>query len=101
LLASGWNIEDFGAVDPTTGKKPEVPAEAEQIEFLVGILQLELISNQPEEELAAALESAYGNAGRELPPLTGEQIGAIRLRVRELLARWDALPAGGVLEVQF
>jgi hypothetical protein len=101
LLASGWNIEDFGELDPATGKKREIPAEAGEIEFLVGILQLELISNQPEEELRSAMESAYSNAGMQMPALSDEQIAAIRRRVRELYAQWDALPPGGVLEVTF
>ena len=83
LVASGWEIEE------TTGKtaRGPLPPGALEVERLVGLFDLErggVASWQP------------ADVG-----LSDDDVRRVRERMRELLARWEALPAGGTLELAF
>ena len=83
LVASGWDIEE------TTGKSPRgpLPEGAIAVEKLVGLLDLERAG-------VASWEPA--DLG-----LTVDEAARVRRRIADLLARWEALPAGSVLTVDF
>ena len=83
LVASGWEIQE------TTGKgaRGPLPPGALEVEKLVGLFDLE-----------------RGGVARWEPSelgLSEEDARRVRERMRELLARWEALPAGATLELAF
>ena len=101
LLAEGWDITDFGKDE----RKGHVPADAAIAEAIVGFFDLERATG----ERASADDfkwkvDAYCEA-QGLPRLslavTDDQVGRIRALRADLFARWDALPAGEVLELSF
>ena len=97
LIAEGWDIED------TTGKgaRGPLPAEARQVEYLVGLFDTERGSGAL---LTAGEFNEYGRMQWEAPgrrELTQEEILRIRSRRGELFARWDETAAGETLELRF
>jgi hypothetical protein len=101
LLASGWDISDFGG----PGARLRVPAEAMLSELIVGRFDLERMMNQPgsADDLNALIVEQV--ADDRLPPttfrITETQMTAIRRRRGELFALWNALPPGDALELPF
>jgi hypothetical protein len=105
LIASGWNLTDFGAPWP----RGPLPADMDPSELLVGFLDAERAgagAGGPSwtaadlSQHAAAYFAARGIDA--LPPVVSdEQLAAIRERSAELFARWDALAVGEVLELAF
>jgi hypothetical protein len=104
LVASGWDMEDFGTVDPQTGKKRIVPAEADIVECLVGALQMEEFPLRSSPLDAAWWEylpmhfAAIGGAA--VPPiLTIERLERARQHAAHLHNQWNELPTGETLEL--
>ena len=100
LVASGWSITDFYDKE----KARALPPGAMRAEHLVAFFWREL--GQPEEPDLAAFHAAIEaqNArepGLDLPRPTQEQLYRIRAEVRELAARWRALPPGETLALEF
>jgi hypothetical protein len=95
LIAQGWNLEDFSA--PKDTRKP-FPPESVPTESVVMFFQQEYAESReraPEERDA---EFAALPWPCEVSPAAAEEIRAL---VRELAARWDAVPVGENLEVPF
>ena len=93
LVAEGWDLGDFGAPWP----RGRIPADAEPAEQIVGFLDLERASGATWS--AAELNEkliGFGDAR-----VTDAQLVEIRARMRELFARWDAVPPGESLELPF
>ncbi|HZP83666.1 MAG TPA: hypothetical protein VFB21_18635 [Chthonomonadaceae bacterium] len=101
LIAQGWDIETFTAIDPATGTRPELPAEANQIEGLITTLQSQLWNGASYEEIVGLWEMSCASFGLPPPRLTPEQLDTIRERLRACWEQWKLLPAGGVLELPF
>ena len=105
LVADGWDLGDFGAPWP----RGPLPTDMDPAELLVGYLDAERASiHGGAQELTAAELSAQVTdfyraraLGAPPPAVTDEQLAAIRVRMAELFARWDALPTGEVLELRF
>ena len=105
LVASGWNVGDFGAPWP----RGPLPADMDPSELLVGFLDAEragvAAGGVPWTASDLTAQAAGYHAARELaataPIVTDAQLAAIRARMAELFARWDALDAAGVLELEF
>jgi hypothetical protein len=101
LLASGWDISDFGG----PGARLRLPAEALVAELIVGRFDLERMMGEAgsADDLNALIVEQV--AGDRLPPtnfrITEAQMTAIRQCRAELFARWSALPAGDALELSF
>lgn len=101
LVAEGWEISDFGTPWP----RGPIPADADPSELIVGLMDLqrrtgvEWSAAELNEQAAAALAAAGTEA--PVPRLSQPQLDGIRRRMDELFARWEAVPAGEALELQF
>ena len=96
LIAEGWEIED------TTGKgaRGPLPAEALEVERIVGLLDAERASGAVTS--AEDFNNFRATEGGSTPRrLTEAELEAIRARRAELFSQWSALPAGGTLELAF
>lgn len=91
LVGSGWEIDDFAR----PGAARRLPPQALRAERIVGVLDLERASGR-RYEVAEFNASAPGD-----PPLTAEQLAAIRALRDELHGRWLALTPGQTLDVPF
>lgn len=101
LLAEGWDITDFGKDE----RKGHVPPDAAIAEAIVGFFDLERATGEraSADDLNWRVDT-YCEAHRLprlSPGVTDEQIGRIRALRAALFARWNALPAGEVLELSF
>ena len=89
LIAEGWDVED------TTGKgnRGELPAEALEIERIVGLFDAERASGT-----LWTAEEFNENAPRRL---TEEEIYAVQKLRGELFEKWFAVAPGEKLELEF
>ncbi len=103
LLAQGWDIADFARRDPATGRKPAVPTQALQAEAIAGLVDIERRAAAPPDH--ALFTEMLGRVCEGLnipaPPLTRDQLAAIRLCHSGLLQQWQRLPEGAALELSF
>ena len=102
LLAEGWSIEDFDV--PGGVQALDLPPEAALVEFIVGLLQIEIVNGEVYADFDAELRRAVTSARRPgpEPPVIGEELAArMRARLAELVGRWRATPEGGSLELEF
>jgi ADP-heptose:LPS heptosyltransferase len=100
LVAEGWDLTDFGAPWP----KGRLPADMDPSELIVGFLDTERAGGvewtaEDFTEKAALYSAQHGLPGAF--HISSEQLARVRARVRELTARWRALPAGDTLELPF
>ncbi|HSJ62926.1 MAG TPA: hypothetical protein VK922_03360 [Gemmatimonadaceae bacterium] len=101
LIADGWDIGDFGAPWP----RGRLPPEAAETELLVGLFDMERASGaewtaRDFEEQAERHGESREHAGNGAV-LTDSQLVAIRRSMRDLFARWNAVPPDGTLELEF
>lgn len=89
LIASGWNIEDTGG----KGARGAVPAEALEVERVVGVFDSERASG--------ALWSTEEFNGFAPRPLTEAEILQVRTMRSDLFRRWAGVVPGQVLELEF
>jgi hypothetical protein len=104
LLASGWEITDFGAPWPRGPMPPESIQDAALAEYLAGALDLERHTGHPMsvDEFHAMVDQHLGELGATLERrVTEEELARIRAAVAQLTARWRALPPGDSMELPF
>lgn len=105
LIQAGWDIEAFTAVDPVTGRRPDLPAEAWQIEYLVVLFPYQAAWDETvKANYLALVEAAWDEASlasERLYSLSGETVDVLRHRLREYYAQWEQVPPGGALELPF
>ncbi len=102
LVSDGWDIADFAAPWP----RGEVPAEAREVEMIVGCLDSERRSvDRWDAATFNAHAKIYVSSTRfsdtPVPHLTDAQLEAVRVRRDEVLRQWNALSAGESLELVF
>ena len=101
MVASGWDISDFGAPWP----RGRIPADADPSELIVGFLDTERASgtrwNAADFNDKAALYYAEHDPGTTPPTLTDDNLARVRQRRAQLFAEWDAVSPGGTLELTF
>ena len=100
LIASGWNIEDFGQPWPR-GPLPEQALLAEQVvgEVWRAFLQREPLSAR---ELNQRVSEMRAQKGLDMPRMVTEgELGEIQTRLGELALKWKTLTPGGTLELPF
>lgn len=106
LLADGWEIRDFAAPWP----RGEVPAEAREVELIVGFFDSERRQGETwtAADFAAHAESFLGAArarGKAVPPrtreLTDADIAGVRAVRAALLETWYHTAPDGTLELTF
>jgi hypothetical protein len=95
LLAAGWDIQEFGTIDPRTGRKPTISVEAGQTEGIVGLLQMDVMGVGRFEEGEAAL------AEWNLPRIAPETLEQMRRDIHALHQQWEQVPPGGHMELLF
>ncbi|HET6228779.1 MAG TPA: hypothetical protein VFE05_01800 [Longimicrobiaceae bacterium] len=100
LIARGWDIAE------TTGKtaRGPLPPEAVAVEHLVGTLDGERATGAEWPAGDFNVHAAEFASSRGLPApraLTDDELARVRARMRELHARWAALPGGATLELPF
>jgi hypothetical protein len=100
LLALGWGLDDFGKPWP----RGPLPLEASISEFTVGFFDQERAAGtvwtaQDFNTSAVTYLAAHGPAAP--PKVSDAQLNRIRDRRRDLFARWQAVPAGQALELEF
>ena len=101
LVAAGWDLTDFGQPWP----RGPLPPEALGSELLVGFLDRERAAGGEEwraTEFNATAVTYFAQHGvGDSCVVTEADLRSVRVRIRELFARWDALPAGEALELHF
>jgi hypothetical protein len=100
LVADGWNLTDFGA----PWARGPLPAEAGAAELIVGFLDTERASGTrwTADEFNDKTRLYYEQHGvNGACHITDQQLEDIRRCRAELFARWDDVPAGGTLELEF
>lgn len=100
LVASGWELTDFGKPYP----RGELPPEALASEVLVGFLDQERAAGLrwSAADFNRSAESYF--VGRGVPEgcmITDAQLAGIRALRATLFAEWDALDAGGTLDLPY
>lgn len=100
LLASGWSISD------TEGKSDRgpLPLNALFVEAVVGTFDSERASGSlwTAADFNESLATHMGRDGRMTPrQLTDDDLERIRRRRAALFARWQSLPAGDTLRLEF
>jgi hypothetical protein len=101
LVARGMNIEDFNG--PAASTRTDIPEEAVATEFIVGMLQTELVSGEPMADFNEALRRAMADGRRPMnaPVVSDADLATMRRRYGELVGRWYALEGGGTIELEW
>jgi hypothetical protein len=100
LVAGGIDIPAFAT--PKDKRTFQIPAEAVQTEHIVSHLQVEMADGALIEDFNGSIKAACEVLRQPVPaPIPAEKVDAMRKRASELWTRWQLLPAGGVLELEF
>ena len=100
LVASGWDLGDFGTPWP----RGPMPKGAVVSEMIVGFLDLERSTGQltqPEDVNDRLRQFCAENDLVAPAPLTADDLARVRQRRSELFAMWDAVNPGDALELPF
>jgi len=100
LVASGWDLTDFGTPWP----RGPLPGESVLSEMIVGLLDLERASGEfaRADDANQRLEEFCAENGLADPQvLSDDDLAAVRQKRGELFAAWDAVEPGGALELVF
>lgn len=101
LIATGWNISDFGPPWP----RGQMPAEAGMAELIVGFLDAERASQARWSAEDFNDKTAIYHREHEIrtppPTLTDDDLARIRQRRAELFTAWDAVSPGSAIELRF
>jgi hypothetical protein len=100
LVASGWDLSDFGTPWP----RGRIPNEAVLSEMIVGLLDLERGTGELVQPSAVnqRLQEFCAENGLQAPAaLTDGDLWRVRQKRGELFAQWEALKPGDSLELPF
>jgi hypothetical protein len=99
LVASGWDLTDFGAPWP----HGRIPAESVVSEMIVGFLDLERATGElvRAEDFNERLSEFCAANQLETVQLSDEDLARVRQKRGELFAMWEAVKPGDALELPF
>jgi hypothetical protein len=100
LVATGWDLSDFGSPWP----RGRIPNEAVLSEMIVGFLDLERASGElvRAEDVNNRLREFCAENGLPAPgPLTEDDLARVRQKRGELFARWESVEPGDALELPY
>ena len=100
LVASGWDLSDFGSPWP----RGRIPGEAALSEMIVGFLDLERSTGHlaQADDVNHRLQEYCAENGLSTPrPLSDEDLWRVRQKRGELFAMWEAVKPGDALELPF
>lgn len=104
LINQGYTVPDFELPRdrrPTALVPENLPIESLQTEFIVNQLQVELYNSGEQQAFIPLLQQAMANRGLAFPTiLTSDKVPAMRLELRALVSKWQALPTGEVLNLE-
>ena len=105
LLDRGWDVADFEVGAVTRSRTESDGAQAVLAEHLAGALPTEVFSGNriPADEWNRVLQEACAGfpGGTEVPVCSDEELDGLRAELRRLLDRWERVPYGETLELQF
>ncbi len=104
LLASGWDITDFGTPWPRGAIPLDAVEDAALAESVTGMLDMERATGVAVStaDCNRWVTAQFEQVGMTLHrPLTDVALAQIRSRFAELAARWQVLPPGDSLELSF
>ena len=100
LVARGHDISDFNV--PGASKALNLPDEAGQTEFIVGLLQTELASGARFDDFVVEVRNACSVAGAPPPEsITPSDVERIRTVMHQLLDDWANTTPGGFMGLIF
>lgn len=100
LVARGVDITDFEK--PKEQQTFQTPIEAIHTEYIVGLLQMELVNSAPYEDFNAQLRAMCEQNKFPVPPgITLDKIRRIRQAVGEILYEWQTIAPGQTFELTF
>jgi hypothetical protein len=97
LIAEGWSLDDFAR----PGVAARLPAEALLVENLVGTVE-RIGAEATLQEFSDALADSL--AAQKLPAfraLRADELARVRTRRASLISRWQTLPIGETLRLEF
>jgi hypothetical protein len=100
LVASGWDLSDFGNPWP----RGALPPEGNITELIVAFFDLERSTGDRARADEINLKVAEYCAERGLPPqvpVTDEGVARVRQKRAELFAKWESVPPGDAIELPF
>lgn len=100
LVCDGWNFEDFGSPWP----RGPLPADLDPVEEIVGLFDLERATGHEisADDVNDLLASFYAKRPGTPPRvLTQGELDGIRRRVHDYSARWQSLPNGETLVLDY
>ncbi len=100
LVASGWDLSDFGSPWP----RGRIPTEANLAELIVGFFDLERRTGERStaEELNDRLAELCAQNGFPKPEKISEaDVARVRQKRAEVFEKWDAIEPGSALELPF
>ncbi len=99
LVASGWDLTDFGTPWP----RGRNPAESVLSEMIVGFLDLERATGElvRAEDVNERLSEFCAANRLETVQLSDEDLARVRQKRGELFAMWEAVKPGDALELPF
>ena len=101
LIATGWNISDFGPPWP----RGQMPEEAGVAELIVSFLDAERASQArwSAEDFNDKTAIYYREHGipTSPPTLTDDHLARIRQRRAELFTEWESVSPGSAIELRF
>ncbi len=102
LVASGWNLNDFGTPWPRGKLPPDLdPSELIVVELTRGMSTREPVTAQ---QINANVAAWYAQNLPDQPlptTLSDQQLERVRSTIEELHAHWRAMQPGGTLELHF
>jgi hypothetical protein len=100
LVASGWDVTDFGSPWPRGG----LPPQANVTELIVSFFDLERAGGDRTTAEEINRKVAEYCAEKELPaqvPITEEHVAEVRRKRAEVFAKWESIPPGDAIELPF
>lgn len=100
LVARGIGIEDFNV--RAAAQALNLPPEAGQTEFIVGLLQTEMSDGTDCKDFDDQMRIACTSKGTDPPaPIPPLMLNRIRTKIVALLRQWQALKPGEHLDLEF
>ncbi len=100
LVARGVDITDFEK--PKEQQTFQPPTEAVQTEYIVGLLQMEMVNGKPSGDFGGELRSMCEQNDCSIPDeIDASTLDTIRKRTSELLYQWHTTEPGKTFELSF
>lgn len=104
-IAKGYNIGDFELPRDERSKDlipSNLSVQARQVEHIVNLIQVFLFNQDAEGDILASMRNILDEKGIDFPKALGrEKMLRILKRIKRLMAKWESLEAGEIIELEF